>query len=90
MTRSANVVVQAALSAAPQSNFATAVVALIQAGQVQPAANPQVAQYSMELPQPGSLTVQFGTDTRYGMRTWSQPTPAARVNEGGPVSIEVA
>jgi len=69
ISHSINAVVQAAASAAPQSNFATAIVALIQPGQVQATANPQVALYSMNLPQPGTVTVQFGADTAYGMRT---------------------
>ncbi len=46
ISHSINAVVQAAASAAPQSNFATAIVALIQPGQVQATANPQVALYS--------------------------------------------
>ena len=74
-SHSINAVVQASLSAAPQTNFATATVALIQPGQVQATPNPQVALYSMNLPQPGTVTVQFGEDTAYGMRTWAQPTP---------------
>ncbi len=90
VTRSANVVVQAALSSAPQTNFATAVLALVQPGDVQPTANPQVAQYTLNLPQPGTVLAQFGTDTTYGRSTWSQPTPATPVNYGGPVTIEVA
>ena len=87
---SINAVVQAALNSAPQTNFATATVALIQPGQVQPTANPQVALYSMNLPQPGTVTVRFGTDTSYGMGTWAQPTPSIPVNYGGQVMIQVA
>jgi hypothetical protein len=90
VARSANVVVQAALSSAPQANFATAVVALVQPGDVQPTANPQVAQYTLNLPQPGTVTVQFGGSANYGLRTWSQATPATPVNYGGAVTIEVA
>ena len=90
LAQSGNVVVQAALASAPQTNFATAVVALVQKGDVEPTANPQVAQYTLNLPQPGTVLVQFGTDTSYGLRTWSQPTPSTPVNHGGPVTIEVA
>ena len=86
---SSNVVVKAASSSAPQANAATAVVALIQSGRVQPTANPQVASYTMNLPQAGSVAVQFGVDTTYGLRTWTQATPAALQN-GGEVTIEVA
>jgi arylsulfate sulfotransferase len=90
IAKSSNAVVQAALSSAPQSNAATAVVALLQPGQVQPTANPQVALYTMNLPQPGTVTVQFGTDTTYGTRTWAQPTPSVPVNYGGSVAVQVA
>ncbi|MDE2138033.1 MAG: aryl-sulfate sulfotransferase [Gammaproteobacteria bacterium] len=90
LAQSANVVVQAALASAPQTNFATAVVALVATGDVESTANPQVAQYTLNLPQAGTVQVQFGTDTSYGLRTWSQPTPATPVNYGGPVTIEVA
>lgn len=42
ISTSSNAVVQAALAAAPQTNFAIAVVGLIQSGQVQATSNPQV------------------------------------------------
>lgn len=90
ISASSNVVVEAALAAAPQTDFATAVVALIHPGQVQPTSNPQVALYTMNLPQPGTVTVEFGPDTAYGMRTWAQPTPSMPNNYGGQVSIQVA
>jgi arylsulfate sulfotransferase len=90
ISHSINAIVQAAAGAAPQTNFATAIVALIQSGQVQATANPQVALYSMYLPQPGTVTVQFGTDTSYGMRTWAKPTPSIPVNYGGQVNLQVA
>ena len=90
ISRSANVVVRAASTAAPQANFATAIVALIQPGLVQATANPQVALYTMNLPQPGTMIVQFGTDTAYGTHTWMQPTPSTPVNNGGQVNLQVA
>lgn len=49
--------------------------------------NPQVALYSMNLPFPGSMTVNFGTNTSYGLQTWAQSTTTS---SGGPVSIFVA
>jgi hypothetical protein len=55
-------------------------------GQVSQTDNPQVALYTMTLPFPGSVTVNFGKDTNYGMKTWSQSTSMA----GGTVSIFVA
>ncbi len=42
--------------------------------------NPQVALYTMTLPFPGSVVVNFGPDTTYGRSTWSQSTAVA----GGP------
>ena len=90
ISQSGNVVVYAALASSPQSNYATAPVALIQAGQVANTANPLVAEYTIDLPQPGSVSVQFGPDTGYGFATWSQPTPSTPNNYGGQVSIEVA
>ncbi|GAC1500251.1 MAG: hypothetical protein NVS1B6_06470 [Steroidobacteraceae bacterium] len=90
ISKSINVIVRAESTAAPQANFATAIVALIQPGVVQMTSNPQVALYTMYLPQPGTMSVQFGSDTAYGMRTWSQPTPSVPVDYGGQVQIQVA
>jgi arylsulfate sulfotransferase len=90
ISHSMNAVVQATLSGAPETNFATAVVALIEPGQVNATTNPQVALYSMNIPQPGTVTVQFGSDTAYRFRTWAQATPSTPVNYGGQVNIEVA
>ncbi|MGC9293229.1 MAG: aryl-sulfate sulfotransferase [Acidobacteriaceae bacterium] len=90
IAQSTNAVVQAALASAPQANYATATVALVQPGQVLQTANPQVALYSIYLPQPGTATIQFGPDTGYGLETWAQPSPATPNNYGGQVNIEVA
>jgi len=49
-------------------------------------ANPQVALYAYATTQTASVSVEFGTDTTYGMHTWAQNTPAG----GGPVQILVA
>ncbi|HVC90013.1 MAG TPA: aryl-sulfate sulfotransferase [Acidobacteriaceae bacterium] len=90
VSQSENVVVQAALTSAPQANSASAVVAVIQAGVVANTANPLVAEYSIYLPQPGSMSVQFGPDTSYGLNTWSQSTPTVPTNNGGEINMEVA
>jgi arylsulfate sulfotransferase len=55
-------------------------------GQVSTTNNPQVALYTITLPFPGSVTVNFGTSTSYGTETWSQSTTVS----GGQVSIFVA
>ena len=74
----------------PQQNYATAVVSIIVPGQVScpsDLGNPQVAQYSLYLPAPGKMDVQFGTTTGYGLVTWQVPTPSAN---GGETQIYVA
>ncbi len=57
----------------------------IQAG-VLATANPQVALYAYAVPQAASVSVEYGTDTTYGMHTWAQNVPAG----GGAVQILVA
>ncbi|MDE3201121.1 MAG: aryl-sulfate sulfotransferase [Acidobacteriota bacterium] len=56
-------------------------------GIVTETANPQVATYSIYLPAPGKVSVEFGLDNTYGRNTWQQPTPSPY---GGEVSIFVA
>lgn len=73
-------------SGTPQTVAITGTSAALTAGQVTSTNNPQVALYTMTLPFPGSITVNFGTTTSYGLQTWSQSTPTA----GGTVSIFVA
>lgn len=90
VAQSENVTVTVALAASPQQNYATAVVAIIAPGQVTcplQLGNPQVAQYSLYLPAPGKMDVQFGTTTGYGLNTWQVSTPSAN---GGEVQIYVA
>lgn len=70
----------------PDSVAITGTSAVLAAGEVSATDNPQVARYTMTLPFPGSITVNFGTDTSYGLNTWAQSTPTA----GGQVSIFVA
>jgi arylsulfate sulfotransferase len=70
----------------PQAVAITGTSATLPAGQVTTTNNPQVALYTMTLPFPGSVTVNFGTDTTYGLKTWAQSTATA----GGQVSIFVA
>ncbi len=44
-------------------------------------ANPQVALYSVRTGVPGSVSVQFGLDTNYGLMTWTQPaSPGGTIN----------
>ena len=85
--QSENVTVTAALASAPTQDYATAVVSIIQPGIVVKTGNPQVAQYSIYLPAPGKVSVEFGPSTGYGLSTWAQPTPTGN---GGQVSLQVA
>lgn len=88
--QSANFVVTASLAASPQTDYATAIVSVIQPGQVQCpqlTGNPQVARYSVDLPAEGKVSVQFGKSTDYGFETWAVPSPYA---QGGQVRIWVA
>ncbi|MGP8269514.1 MAG: aryl-sulfate sulfotransferase [Terracidiphilus sp.] len=70
----------------PQTVAITGISSTLPAGQVTATNNPQVALYTMTLPFPGSVTINFGTTTDYGLTTWTQSTAAA----GGQVSIFVA
>ncbi|MDE2236161.1 MAG: aryl-sulfate sulfotransferase, partial [Gammaproteobacteria bacterium] len=47
--------------------------------------NPQVALYTVNMPSAGSVTIDYGKTTNYGMKTWTQST-----STGGPVNIFVA
>jgi len=90
LTQSENVTVTVALTSSPQQNYATAVVAIIAPAQVTcplELGNPQVAQYSLYLPAPGKMSVQFGTTINYGLNTWQVPIPSAN---GGQAQTYVA
>jgi arylsulfate sulfotransferase len=75
--QSQNLTITAQLTSAPQTNYAQALVALVNAGVVSPTANPQVASYTLNLPDPGSMTVSFGQSTSYGFPTSAQTTSTA-------------
>ena len=68
------------------TNSASATLFVIAPGTVAATANPQVAQYTISVPDGTLALIQFGTDTNYGRSTWSVPAPSG----GGPVSILVA
>jgi hypothetical protein len=84
---SENVTITAALAASPALNYATAITSVINPGVVTATKNPQVAEYSIYLPAPGKVAVNFGQSTSYGLNTWQVPTPSAN---GGLVNILVA
>lgn len=86
VAQSENLSITAELASSPQNN-ATAVASLIVPGRVYPTANPQVVEYSIYLPAPGNVAIQFGPTTSYGLNTWQVATPSA---DGGQVNIYVA
>ena len=65
---------------------ASAIVTVVSPGQVTKTAQPQVAEYTIAPPVAASVSIQFGTDTTYGVSTWSQTAAGA----GTPLSIFVA
>lgn len=87
LAQSANFRIMAALTSSPQQNYAIAVASVINYGFVYPTSNPQVDQYSIYLPAPGKVLVNFGTTTAYGLYTWQVATPTPY---GGQVNIYVA
>jgi len=65
---------------------ASATVNIIAPGSVATTANPQVALYTISVPDGLSVMIQFGPDTTYGLTTWSVAAPS----HGGSVPILVA
>ncbi|HEY2460737.1 MAG TPA: aryl-sulfate sulfotransferase [Candidatus Acidoferrum sp.] len=65
---------------------AAATARVVAPGSVAPTANPQVALFTISPPDDANVSVQFGTDTTYGLTTWTQPTTQA----GAAVSLFVA
>jgi arylsulfate sulfotransferase len=68
-----------AVAGVPGAVAILGVSAVLRPGAVSSTANPQVALYTMQLPFPGQMKVNFGTTTAYGMKTWYQST---EVNHG--------
>jgi len=75
-----------ATSTADTTKSASASVSVIANGVVAPTQNVQVASYTITPPASANVSIQFGTDTTYGLNTWQQPTATG----GGPVTILVA
>jgi arylsulfate sulfotransferase len=84
-TKSATVTVTAT-AVKDHSKTATATVNVVGPGRVAGTANTQVASYTISPAAAGNVSVQFGTDTTYGLTTWTQPVPTG----GGAVSLFVA
>jgi arylsulfate sulfotransferase len=75
-----------ATSAKHPSVSASATVFVIPPASVAATANPQVALYTISVPDGLSAFIQFSADTSYGLSTWSVAAPSG----GGPVPILVA
>jgi len=75
-----------AVAGVPASVAIQGTSAAIKTGYVSPTKNPQVALYTLTLPFPGRMQVNFGPTTAYGWKTWFQGTD---VNHGV-ISIYVA
>lgn len=73
-------------SSKDRAESASAVVTVMPPGQVAATSNPQVALYTLTPPAGASAYIEFGTDTSYGKKTWSQRAPTA----GIPLSLFVA
>lgn len=75
-----------AASVANPTKTAKATLWVLAPGTVSNTNNPLVAQYSMTVPDGGSVKINFGPDTSYGLDTWTRNAPTG----GGPVNILVA
>ena len=51
----------------------SATVTVVAPGQVAGTTHPQIALYTIAPPVSAMVAVQFGTDTTYGLTTWTQP-----------------
>ena len=74
-----------ATSQSDPTKTASATISVLPPGVVTGTANPQVAQYTLTLPPGANVFIQFGTDTTYKLKTWTQPAPSS-----GPLSFYVA
>jgi arylsulfate sulfotransferase len=75
-----------ATSTSNSMQTASVTVNIIAPGTVTTTANPQVAQYSIIVPDGLSMSVQFGLDTSYELTTWAVAAPSG----GGSVPMLVA
>ena len=75
VTQNTTITVTATSQKDPTKTGAT-VVTVLASGQVTTTNNPQVALYTLTPPAGLNVFVQFGTDTSYNLKTWTQPGPA--------------
>jgi len=75
-----------ATSKTDPAKSSSATVNVVAPGQVTATNNVQVAQYTISPAASANVSVQFGTDTTYGLTTWTQPAGQF----GGAVNLYVA
>jgi len=75
VTQNTSITVTASSQKDPTKTSSTAITVLA-SGQVTATANPQVAVYTLTPPVGLNVFIQFGTDTSYKLKTWTQPGPA--------------
>jgi arylsulfate sulfotransferase len=80
------VVTVTATSKTDPTKSSSATVNVVAPGQVTATNNVQVAQYTISPATAANVSVQFGTDTTYGLTTWTQPVGQF----GGAVSLYIA
>jgi arylsulfate sulfotransferase len=80
------VVTVTATSKTDPTKSSSATVNVVAPGQVTATNNVQVAQYTISPAASANVSVQFGTDTTFGLKTWTQPAGQF----GGTVSLYVA
>lgn len=85
VTQNTTATVTATVRDVPSKSTSVA-VNIVAPGRVTTTNNPQVALYTINPSSDARVSIQFGTDTSYGLDTWMQSTPPG----GGPVSIYVA
>ena len=79
------VITVTATSHADATKTASTTITVLASGTVTATGNLQVAQYTLTPPSGANVFIQFGTDTTYKLKTWTQPAPSS-----GPLSFYVA
>jgi arylsulfate sulfotransferase len=64
-----------AISRRDSAKSASSAITVLAPGQVTATNNPQVALYTLTPPPATNVFIQFGTDTSYKLKTWTQPAP---------------
>jgi arylsulfate sulfotransferase len=68
-----------ATSKQDRTKYGYATIHVVAPGTVTTTANPQVALYTVTPSSAGNVSVQFGTDTTYGLTTWTQASTGSAI-----------